>query len=165
MPCCQYAQALGQTLAGGVQNTWTRRPPGQIQHRTCRLGSGQQSRHHLPSLGPVRGSVQLRVSAVANHSAAQQYIQHPATPSYGPPPASVTVTWTGLLAALGLAATALLAAATTCFFLYIKPVMQVSYVSATTATPCSVERLDSFNQLEHLSCKLHSAVSRSCRLP
>jgi hypothetical protein len=39
-----------------------------------------------------------------------------------------TVTLTGLVAALGLAATALFAAAATCFMLYLRPVIQVSAV-------------------------------------
>jgi len=38
---------------------------------------------------------------------------------------AVTVTWPGLLAALGLAATVLVAATTTCFLMYIRPVMKV----------------------------------------
>jgi hypothetical protein len=145
MSCCQHALALGQqTLADGVQNTWARRPLGLTQHRNSRLRYGQRLHHRLPCLGPVRGSLQLsRVSAVAStglsssSSAAQQHMQYPASPSYGPPPAaSVTVTWPGLLAALGLAATALVAAATTCFFLYLKPVMQVSYRLAKYWQPC-----------------------------
>lgn len=43
------------------------------------------------------------------------------------------VTWTGLLGALALIATALVAAAATCFMLYVRPVLQVSHAAAALA--------------------------------
>lgn len=61
-----------------------------------------------------------------NPRAAQQQYNIQQQPAYaGAAVGTVTVTWPGLLAALGLAATGLVAAAATCFFLYLKPVMRV----------------------------------------
>lgn len=82
---------------------------------------------------PVPAATAPTATATATAPQHQQYIlQQPSQPYVGhqpqqqQPQAVVAVSIPGLLTALGLAATVLVAAATTCFFLWIKPVMQVS---------------------------------------
>jgi hypothetical protein len=112
-------------------------------HGQCVLQrSSPSSRGQQQLAGRCVGQFATRVAAAASTgstsystnassaAAPQHCIQHPVSPQVYPSTAAagqgaVTVTWPGLLAALGLAAAALVAAATTCFFLYIKPVMQV----------------------------------------
>jgi hypothetical protein len=64
----------------------------------------------------------------------------------------------GLLAVLGLVATCLIAAATTCFMLYIKPVMQVS-IRAAALSCCCQSPMPSY--MLCFSLQLYFAVSMS----
>lgn len=140
-------QAVGQQGTCWLLNSYALRQQNRHNHNyplgQCglrRWSHNLRARQQL--IGHGTGQFATRVSAAASIGSAsyssntsapaahQQYVQHPAGPQGYPitaagGPGAVTVTWTGLLAALGLAATALVAAATTCFFLYIKPVVQV----------------------------------------
>lgn len=130
-------QAVGQqATAVGLQDSLYRPPQG-LGRRRLPLNhyiSGI-SRCHSPCLRSVHRISRVSTCAYSSSTTPrnQQYIQQPVSNSSGPPAGAntVTVTWPGLLAALGLAAAALVAAATTCFFLYIKPVMQVSSSRST----------------------------------
>lgn len=102
-----------------------------VQQQRDRLFPLMQTRLSIqfPSRRRLRSqhvsSSSSRMAAVAIPASRTIYVQQPTQPVSPAATAAVPLTWPGLLVALGLAATALFGLAATCFFLYIRPVMQV----------------------------------------